>query len=312
MARTSSRLARQSALQQESKTAARKHTESRTAKASRGKKRKADQDPASSEDSPRNNKKIQRWSQHATQSPYPDFERPTVAECQKAYEILEERHGETVRKNFTEDAATASSSYPYVLDALVVALLSQATSWSNAKRAMASMTDVYGSPFEYDAIISGGVEKLASALRPGGMHNRKSKMLMKVLEQVQQRHGSWDLNHLFKASDEDAVKELISYDGVGPKSAYCVLSICLQRNAFAVDTHIYRIAGLWGWRPKDATRELAQAHLDARVPDEMKFALHYLLIVHGRECPACRGGSTSKVKCEVLHLLSRNHSKDEI
>ncbi|KEF51230.1 uncharacterized protein A1O9_12733 [Exophiala aquamarina CBS 119918] len=68
-------------------------------------------------------------------------------------------------------------------------------------------------------------------------------MLLGIIKDVHARHGVWDLNHLFDCSDEDAMRELISYKGVGPTSAFCVMSICLQRETFAVDTHIYR--GHW-------------------------------------------------------------------
>jgi endonuclease-3 len=113
------------------------------------------------------------------------------------------------------------------MDALVVATLSQATSWANAHRAMKSMTTIYGSPFAYQKVLDGGEEQLIAALRPGGMQNRKARMLLQILNDVRTRQGKWDLNHPFTCSNEDAVKELMSYKGVSPKSAFCILSICL-------------------------------------------------------------------------------------
>ncbi|KAF1924866.1 uncharacterized protein M421DRAFT_424287 [Didymella exigua CBS 183.55] len=83
------------------------------------------------------------------------------------------------------------------------------------------------------------------------------------------------------------------------------MSICLQRQSFAVDTHIHLITGLWGWRPKDASREKAQAHLDAMIPVELKFALHYLFIVHGRECPQCCGNANAKALCEFKQEVKK-------
>lgn len=219
-------------------------------------------------------------------------------------------HGDTVRINFAQ-MSDPSLAYPHVMDALVVAQLSQATSWSNAQRAMKSMAKVYGSTFAYRAILDGGIEKLQDALRPGGMQNRKAKMLTQLLLDVEKRHGAWDLDFLFKVSDEEAMKEVLRYHGIGPKSAFCLLSICLQRQSFAVDTHIYRITGLWGWRPKDASREMAQAHLDARISPEIKFSLHYLFIVHGRECPRCRGNGDPKAACEFKQELKKAEAKEE-
>ncbi|KAJ8117820.1 hypothetical protein OPT61_g1070 [Boeremia exigua] len=241
--------------------------------------------------------KYTTWSKHAETSPFPDFLSPTPKQCEEAHAILEEMHGDTVRKNFAE-MDDPRQAYPRPMDALVVAQLSQATSWSNAQRAMKSMADVYGSTFAYGKILDGGIQKLQDALRPGGMQNRKAKMLTQLLLDVKERHGEWNLDFLFKLSDEDAMKEVLRYHGIGPKSAFCLLSICLQRQSFAVDTHIYRITGLWGWRPKGASREKAQAHLDARIPAELKFPLHYLFIVHGRECPRCRGNGDASATCK--------------
>ncbi|KAM0326092.1 hypothetical protein ACHAQA_006685 [Verticillium albo-atrum] len=251
-------------------------------------------------------KKWTKWSDNADSSPYPDFSHPTMEECQAAYDILEPMHGDKVRENFGEaDGPSPDFNYPNAMDALVVAALSQATSWSNAKRAMNNMKLVYGSTFAYDAIVEGGIAKLTEALRPGGMQNRKSKILMGILKDVKARHGKWDLQHLFDKTDAEVVKEVVSYWGIGPKCAHCLLSICLHRNRFAVDTHIYRISGLWGWRPKESSVEKAQAHLNARIPDNIKFMLHYLLIVHGRDCPACRGNGTAKLEtgCEAWKQL---------
>lgn len=257
-------------------------------------------------------KRFAAWSQHAQSSPYPDFLRPTHDECRVAYNILEGLHGDVIREVFADPDAPAQE-YPYVMDALVVAALSQATTWNNAKRAMKNMKGVYGSPSNYEAIVEGGMEKLVDALRPGGMQNKKAKILMQLLDDVKTRHGKWDLQHLFNATDEEVVEEVVSYWGLGTKCAFCLMSICLKRDAFAVDTHIYRITGLWGWRPRDASRELAQAHLDARIPNELKFGLHYQFIVHGQKCSVCRGNGDGRAVCEYRVLLQqRRDSKEDM
>ncbi|CAG5164066.1 uncharacterized protein ALTATR162_LOCUS6604 [Alternaria atra] len=242
-------------------------------------------------------KKWKSWSAHATSTPYPNFAHPTNRECQLAYDILYKLHNDAVEAEF-EDTNTPET-IPFVLDALIVAVLSQATSWSNAKRAMDSMKDTYGSMFAYNQIHAGGPEKLQETIRCGGLHIRKTKIIMSILDEVKRRYGRWNLDHLLDATDEDAMKELMSYKYVGPKSAFVVLGWCLKRNRFTVDTHVYRIAGLWGWRPKEATRENTQLHLDAVIPADLKFKLHFFLIQHGRTCVACRGGSKDTKGCEV-------------
>ncbi|KAJ4007405.1 hypothetical protein NW752_007616 [Fusarium irregulare] len=243
-------------------------------------------------------KKWKTWSANATSTPFPDFGHPTSQECRLAYNLLYKLHNDAVEAEFEDE--NTPETIPFVLDALIVAVLSQATSWSNAKRAMNGMKGKYGSVFAYDKIYSGGPETLQETLRCGGLHVRKTKIILSILEEVKRRHGCWNLDHLLEASDEDAMKELMSYKYIGPKSAFVVLGWCLKRNRFTVDTHVYRIAGLWGWRPKEASREKTQSHLDAVIPADLKFKLHFFLIQHGRTCPACRGGSKTKQPCAVL------------
>jgi endonuclease-3 len=208
-------------------------------------------------------------------------------------------HQAAVDEEFSDP--NTPDTIPHVLDAMIVALLSAATSWSNAKRAMNSMKEVYGSVFAYDEIFANGRgrQKLEDTIKCGGLHVRKSTLIATMLQQVHERHGKWDLDHLFDATDEEAMKELLTYKGIGPKCAFVVMGWCLKRNPFTVDTHVFRIAGLWGWIPEKATRETAQAHLDAMVPKKRKFDLHFLLIAHGRTCPVCRGGSKSGEKCKA-------------
>ncbi|KAJ4267061.1 hypothetical protein NW762_003159 [Fusarium torreyae] len=248
-------------------------------------------------------KKWKSWSAHATSSPFPEFGRPTRHQCEKAYRVLHENHNQAVETELSDPYT--SDTIPHVLDAMVVVVLSQATSWKNAKRAIHSLEDTYGSTFAYDDIFNGGMEKLQDALRCGGLHIRKSKIIMSILEQVQHRHGTWSIDHLFNLSNKEAMEDLISYKYIGPKSAFVVMGWCLKKNVFTVDTHVYRIAGLWGWRPKEASREMAQAHLDALVPAELKWKLHLLLVAHGRVCPACRGGSSQDQTCSVHDAMLR-------
>ncbi|KAH6883331.1 hypothetical protein BKA58DRAFT_298201, partial [Alternaria rosae] len=139
-------------------------------------------------------KKWKAWSAHATSTPYPDFGHPTNRECRLAYEVLHKLHNDAVEAEFKD--SNTPETIPFVLDALIVAVLSQATSWNNAKRAMDSMKDTYGSVFAYEEIYTGGTEKLQETIRCGGLHVRKTKIIMSILEEVKRRYGSWNLDHL--------------------------------------------------------------------------------------------------------------------
>lgn len=137
------------------------------------------------------------------------------------------------------------------------------------------------------------------------------------------------LDHLHLMSSDDAFNKLLEYPGIGPKTASCVLLFCMQRPSFAVDTHVFRLCKWLEWVPTEqkakamakaeaketgekvksatVTREKTYAHLDVKIPDELKYPLHYLLIRHGKQCPWCsaKAGQASKVgTCPVAHLMS--------
>lgn len=246
-------------------------------------------------------KKYEAWSPFVSQSPFPNYGFPTPEACEAAHFALGKLHAEDVEKEFDDE--NTPETIPHVLDAMIVAVLSQATGWSNAKRAMNSMKAEYGSIFAYDRIWKGGKEKLQDTIKCGGLHVRKSMIIMTMLEEVKKRQGEWDLDHLFDLDDDAVMKELLSYKYMGTKSASVVMGWCLKRNPFTVDTHVYRIAGLWGWRPENASKEKTQSHLEIMIPPRLKFDLHFYLIQHGRSCPKCRGGSNGKVACTIADQL---------
>jgi endonuclease III len=168
------------------------------------------------------------------------------------------------------------------------------------------MDAVYGGSDEWDAIAAGGEEKLEESIRCGGLSKTKARVIMSILHDTKGKYGIYSLDHLFEASNEDAMRELLALKGVGPKTASCVLLFCLQRESFAVDTHVHRITGLLGWRPAKATRDETHAHLDVRIPDEDKYGLHILLVNHGKTCEECKAGGRSVGKCELRKAFAKS------
>ncbi|KAI4868205.1 DNA glycosylase [Hypoxylon rubiginosum] len=268
-------------------------------------------------------KKLKSYAQFANKSPYPDFPRPTPEECQRAYDVLSSLHGERQRPEKVAaptDRAGCGDS-PSVLDALVRTILSQNTSSRNSTRAKLDMDEVYGgedSEARWEAIAAGGAAKLEKAIARGGLGGVKSRAIVGILQQVKERYGSYSLDHLLSRlegdegdGDEAAMRELISFKGVGPKTASCVLLFCVGRDSFAVDTHVHRLTGVLGWRPPSASRDEAFAHLDARIPGPLKYGLHVLFVEHGRRCGECKAGGggggkkTAVGRCELRKAFRR-------
>jgi endonuclease III len=153
------------------------------------------------------------------------------------------------------------------------------------------------------------------------------------LEVLRAEQEVLSLDHLHMMSDQDAFDALQKYPGIGVKTASCVLLFCLRRPSFAVDTHVHRLCNWLGWLPppgpmdelvpgakgafKGANEEKAFFHLDTRIPNEYKYALHQLLIKHGMQCPRCRAitGHSSAgwdTGCVLEKLLKRTGARKEV
>lgn len=258
-------------------------------------------------------KKLKAYAQYANSSPFPDFAHPTPEECKLAHKILSSIHGERKRPETTvaPTSRAGCGDSPSVLDALVRTILSQNTSDTNSTRAKQSMDKVYGRSDKWDAIVEGGQAKLQEAIKCGGLSVVKSKVIIGLLEQIHARYGGYSLDHLHAAPSGDAMTEMLSFQGVGPKTASCVLLFCLRRESFAVDTHVWRITGLLGWRPAKASRDETHQHLDARIPDEDKYGLHILLVSHGKRCDECKAGGKNLGKCELRKAFRKGKLEGE-
>ncbi|KAI1343669.1 DNA glycosylase [Xylariaceae sp. FL0016] len=253
-------------------------------------------------------KKLKSYAQFAHASPFPDFQHPTPSECRRAHAVLARLHGERRRPAQVVQASATRAGCgdsPSVLDALVRTILSQNTSDRNSSRAKRAMDAEYGGSDRWDAIVAGGAARLQETIASGGLSVVKSRVIIGILEQVQEKYGAYSLDHLFGASDAEAMEEMLAFKGVGPKTASCVSLFCLQRESFAVDTHVHRITGLLGWRPRGCTRDQAYAHLDVRIPDEEKYPLHVLIITHGKNCEECKAGGKSAGRCELRRAFRK-------
>jgi len=96
---------------------------------------------------------------------------------------------------------------------------------------------------------------------------------------------------------------LVALRGVGPKTAACVLLFSLGRPYFPVDTHVHRVARRLGLVPDAADAVTAQELIQAAVAPSDVYALHMLLIRHGREVCIARRPFCSR--CPLSNICPR-------
>ncbi len=180
------------------------------------------------------------------------------------------------------------------VDELVSTILSQNTNDTNRDRAFESLRRRYRT---WELVRDAETGSVIEAIRPAGLANQKGPRIQQVLREITAERGSLDLDFLSDLPLEEARAWLMKFKGVGPKTAAIVLCFSLNRPAFPVDTHIYRVTGRIGLRPEKMTVEAAHSHLEALFPSETYYAAHLNLIRLGREVCAAR-----KPACERCPL----------
>lgn len=178
------------------------------------------------------------------------------------------------------------------IDELISTILSQNTSDTNSGRAFEQLRTRFPT---WEAVREAKPQEVIAAIRSSGLANQKGPRIQNVLREITAERGNLDLSFLADLPLEEARTWLTKFHGVGPKTAAIVLQFSLNRPAFPVDTHIYRVTGRIGLRPLPMTVEQAHRHLERLFPPEAYYVAHLNLIRLGREicharkpdCPRC-------------------------
>lgn len=180
-------------------------------------------------------------------------------------------------------------------ECLVRTILSQNTSDAASQPAHDSLMDRYGGDDLAVTLARAHADRIAESIQSAGLYNRKAQHIQRAAEEVVENYGDASaFNEWVKSAPAAEVRDrLLSMDGVGPKTADCVLLFAGGRDGvFPVDTHVHRIYRRIGIAPPDADHETVRTILEEEVPPESCGFGHTASIQFGREyCsardPAC-------------------------
>jgi endonuclease-3 len=184
-----------------------------------------------------------------------------------------------------------------VLDELVLTILSQNTSAINYRRAYASLRGRFGS---WDDVRNADESEIEDAIRVGGLARMKAPRIKRVLNEINDLRGSTNLDFLADMPDREAREFLMQFNGIGIKTASCVLMFSLGRPVFPVDTHVHRISKRLGLITSSVSAESAHDVLQAMIPDELVYSFHVNLVTHGRR--VCKAQNPKCGDCCLLML----------
>lgn len=162
---------------------------------------------------------------------------------------------------------------PYTL--LVAVALSAQTTDKKVNQVTPALFALADTPEKMAAL---GPERILGIIREVGLAPTKAKNLWVAANQILEAGGEVVPDWVF----------LESLAGVGHKTASVVMSQGFGHAAFAVDTHIHRLAARWGLS-NGSTVERTERDLKAVFPSGTWNRRHLQIIFFGREhCPALR------------------------
>ena len=136
-----------------------------------------------------------------------------------------------------------------------------------------------------------GEQKVFEAIKSCGLAPKKSKAIIST---------SKILIDKFNSKVPKNFADLETLPGVGHKTASVVLNQAFGFPAFAVDTHIHRLAQRWGLS-QGKTVEQTERDLKQLFPESDWGNLHLQIIFYGRE--HCAARDCYGLKCEICKAL---------
>jgi endonuclease-3 len=180
---------------------------------------------------------------------------------------------------------------------LMSVLLSAQCTDLNVNNVTKNIYPKYNRPEHFVKLGKKRIEKLIKSI---GLFRVKAKSIYLMSKQLIERHGG---------KVPKSFEELEKLPGVGHKTASVVMSQGFGVPAFAVDTHIHRLAQRWGLT---SGKNVIQTEKDLKriFPEKTWNKLHLQIIYYGREFCKAREcyGLTCKI-CTTCYPSRRNSVK---
>lgn len=183
------------------------------------------------------------------------------------------------------------------LDELISTILSQNTNDTNRDRAYNALRKEFPT---WEQVRDAPQDEVIDAIRPAGLANQKGPRIQTALQQITRQRGRLDIDFLKEMSVEEGREWLLGFKGVGPKTASIVLLFSLDKPAFPVDTHIYRVTGRLGLRPVHLNVDQAHSFLEGVFHEDEYKSVHLNIIRLGREI--CHARRPNCLNCPLIDI----------
>ncbi len=185
---------------------------------------------------------------------------------------------------------------PDPVDMLIATILSQNTNDNNSYKAFSQLREKYKSWEEAAAARRTSIE---SVIKVAGLGKQKSAAIKGFLKDIKEKKQRISLKYLDELENNQAIRELTNYNGVGVKTASCVLLFAMDRNVCPVDTHVHRTVNRIGIVEAKTPDKTFDA-LNTNFPPKIAHSFHTNLIRLGRE--VCKPKNPSCGICPLVEV----------
>lgn len=177
-----------------------------------------------------------------------------------------------------------AETYESPFRVLISCILSLRTQDATTAKASHRLFAVADSP---QAMVKLTAKKIATLIYPVGFYKTKAVQILEICRSIIDRHDG---------NVPDEIDELLTFKGVGRKTANLVVTLGYNKPGICVDTHVHRISNRWGYI-KTATPEKTEIALRAKLPKQYWIEYNNLLVNFGQHL--CRPISPLCSQCPV-------------
>jgi len=135
--------------------------------------------------------------------------------------------------------------------------------------------------------------RLEKLIFPVGFYHRKAKVILDLSRKIIRE---------FNAKVPSKIEDLLSFKGVGRKTANLVLGLGFNIPAICVDTHVHRISNRLGWINTKSPED-SEAALEKIIPKNLWIDLNTILVGFGQNL--CQPVSPICSRCSVVNFCKR-------
>lgn len=206
------------------------------------------------------------------------------------------------------DAATALN-YKSPFQLLIATILAAQCTDKRVNKVTKRLFEKYKGPEDFAAADK---EELEQDIKECGLFRNKSKSIIGTSKLLLEKYGG---------QIPSTLNELVKLPGVGRKTGNVILANAYGKPAFAVDTHVFRLAHRLGLSDKKDTFGV-EKDLTRKIPKSLWIKAHHWLIHHGRSI--CRARNPlcdicllrewcpefQKIKADSIDFYTTKRNKD--